>query len=171
MTDNATDSLFKLRLTGQLRQRLEAEAAKRGLTLTGEILRRIDETFSDVSDRLTELEKAESARNTLFERMNDRLWHIERGLESALRQGELRVFRYRESGSDVILTRTDIVGRMLVVVKDGQIIAGEYLRLEDIQGQKVALQHSFPYAHDVIIVHSDGSGNFYELPWATREHR
>lgn len=57
MPDEMPDSLFKLRLTGPLRQRLEAEAAKRGLTLTGEILRRIDESFSDVSERLAALEK------------------------------------------------------------------------------------------------------------------
>lgn len=57
MADKLPDSLFKLRLTGKLRSRLEAEASKRGLTLTGEILRRIDESFSDVSERLTVLEK------------------------------------------------------------------------------------------------------------------
>lgn len=57
MPDEMPDSLFKLRLTGPLRQRLEAEAARRGLTLTGEILRRIDESFSDVSERLAALEK------------------------------------------------------------------------------------------------------------------
>jgi hypothetical protein len=57
MTDDRSDSIFKLRLSGPLRARLEKEAAKRGLTLTAEILRRIDETFSETSDRLSALEK------------------------------------------------------------------------------------------------------------------
>lgn len=57
MTDELPDSLFKLRLTGALRRRLEDEASKRGITLTAEILRRIDESFSDMSDRLNALEK------------------------------------------------------------------------------------------------------------------
>lgn len=57
MTDELPDSLFKLRLTGPLRKRLEDEAAKRGLTLTAEILRRIDETFSDSAEKIAALER------------------------------------------------------------------------------------------------------------------
>ena len=57
MTYESPDSLFKLRLTGPLRRRLEEEAAKRGITLTAEILRRIDETFSDTTERLHSIEK------------------------------------------------------------------------------------------------------------------
>lgn len=57
MTDDMPDSLFKLRLSGALRKKLEHEASKRGLTLTGEILRRIDESFSEMSDRVDLLEK------------------------------------------------------------------------------------------------------------------
>lgn len=57
MQEDMPDSLFKLRLTGPLRARLESEAANRGLTLTGEILRRIDETFSDSSEKITALER------------------------------------------------------------------------------------------------------------------
>ncbi|ANA12927.1 hypothetical protein [Acetobacter oryzifermentans] len=57
MTDELPDSLFKLRLTGPLRKRLENEAAKRGLTLTAEILRRIDETFSDSAEKIAALER------------------------------------------------------------------------------------------------------------------
>lgn len=51
------DTWFKLRLTGPLRARLESEASKRGLTLTGEILRRIDETFSDSAEKIAALER------------------------------------------------------------------------------------------------------------------
>ncbi len=57
MSDDLPDSLFKLRLTGPLRKRLEGEAAKRGLTLTAEILRRIEETLSDTTDRISALER------------------------------------------------------------------------------------------------------------------
>lgn len=57
MANDRSDSLFKLRLTGALRERLEREANQRGITLTAEILRRIDDSFSEASDRISALEK------------------------------------------------------------------------------------------------------------------
>jgi hypothetical protein len=75
MTNERPDSIFKLRLTGVLRDRLEEEAAKRGLTLTAEILRRIDETFSDSTERLHNIEKivfdGTQGNDALFEQNSD----------------------------------------------------------------------------------------------------
>ncbi|GBR20471.1 hypothetical protein AA105894_2565 [Asaia spathodeae NBRC 105894] len=74
---NVPSSLFKLRLTTPLRQRLEAQAASRGLTLTGEILRRIDETFSDASERLTSLEKLGAERDRRLRELEERIHVLE----------------------------------------------------------------------------------------------
>lgn len=58
MNDAPTDSMFKLRLPGQLREKLEREAQAKGKTLTAEILERLEDTFSTNPDRISELEKA-----------------------------------------------------------------------------------------------------------------
>lgn len=57
MIESSPDTWFKLRLSGSLRARLEGEAARHGITLTAEILRRIEETFSDTSARFDALER------------------------------------------------------------------------------------------------------------------
>ena len=57
MNDAPTDSMFKLRLPGQLREKLEREAQAKGRTLTAEILARLGDTFSTNPDRISELEK------------------------------------------------------------------------------------------------------------------
>lgn len=74
---NVPSSLFKLRLTTPLRQRLEGQAASRGLTLTGEILRRIDETFSDASERLTSLEKSRAEQDRRLQELEERIQALE----------------------------------------------------------------------------------------------
>lgn len=57
MTEPLPDSLFKLRLPGPMREKLEAEANAHGRTLTAEILHRLESTFSGVEKRLEDLEK------------------------------------------------------------------------------------------------------------------
>ncbi|GBR41253.1 hypothetical protein NKW55_15675 [Gluconobacter kondonii] len=57
MIDSAPDTWFKLRLSGPLRARLEEEAATRGLTLTAEILRRIESTLDGTDNRVSKLEE------------------------------------------------------------------------------------------------------------------
>ncbi|GBR15557.1 hypothetical protein [Gluconobacter frateurii] len=82
MTESAPDTWFKLRLSGPLRARLEGEASKRGITLTAEILRRIEETFSDTSARFDALErevfdgqKGNENLSNLFKAMYSELRH------------------------------------------------------------------------------------------------
>lgn len=77
MNDAPTDSMFKLRLPGQLREKLEREAQAKGRTLTAEILERLEDTFSTNPDRIKALEKV------LFEEnLQDRITNLEERLEN-----------------------------------------------------------------------------------------
>jgi len=57
MIEVPPDSLFKLRLPGPLRDKLEKEASAHGRTLTGEILSRLESTFDGDHRRLDEIEE------------------------------------------------------------------------------------------------------------------
>ncbi|GBR16808.1 hypothetical protein [Asaia spathodeae] len=85
---NVPSSLFKLRLTTPLRQRLEAQALSRGLTLTGEILRRIDESFSDASERLTTLEKYGKEQDRRLREMEERIHDLEKEGDNAMKSND-----------------------------------------------------------------------------------
>jgi hypothetical protein len=62
------DPLFKLRLPDYLREKLEKAATDRRQSLTAEILARLEESFSDLSERLRVVE--------------DEVFHRERGNEA-----------------------------------------------------------------------------------------
>ncbi|WP_139312999.1 Arc family DNA-binding protein [Novacetimonas hansenii] len=57
MNDDLPDSLFKLRLPGAMREKLEKDATRAGRTLTAEILARLESTFSNTSGRIDRMER------------------------------------------------------------------------------------------------------------------
>lgn len=57
MPETQTDSMFKLRLPGALREKLERSAQTKGKTLTSEILERLNYSFSASPNLLNELEE------------------------------------------------------------------------------------------------------------------
>lgn len=91
MNESAPDTWFKLRLSGPLRARLEDEAAKRGLTLTAEILRRIEETFSDTSARFDALEREVFDKGKGNAALDDAVTILR--LELAALQGSVRLLQ------------------------------------------------------------------------------
>lgn len=81
MTESQPDSLFKLRLPGQMRDKLEMEAAKHGRTLTAEILIRLEMSFSELSERINNLEKlvydGQKGNEILLQAIQDQKEYIE----------------------------------------------------------------------------------------------
>lgn len=82
MSESASDTWFKLRLSPSLRKRLEDEAAQHGITLTAEILARLESTLSGADKRIDDLERLTSdeefGNRALWKHFSDLYDEIER---------------------------------------------------------------------------------------------
>ncbi|NVN02215.1 MULTISPECIES: hypothetical protein [Asaia] len=92
MSDSNADTWFKLRLSPALRAFLEKQAADRGVTLTAEILRRIESTIDGAESRIEQLEKITDDEDY----GNRQLWFALENLKNEISQVREKMITYAE---------------------------------------------------------------------------